>query len=188
MILSYFVLQAGKSVPAANISHALCRDRWGGRHDVNCLKLRTWKSLWDILGWFTVLVCHAVQFGLLQPLGWRCAECAVHHERNVREEQHHIYVARTSNNRVIAACDLYWCLLPQCEALRTCRSGFPTATGSKNSFRINFFRLQPIPIEKEDTVETVKAKISEASIFVNSTVEFNSFVADELNTYRTSFC
>jgi len=28
-----------------------------------------------------------------------------------------IYVARTSNNRVIAACDLYCCLLPQCGAL-----------------------------------------------------------------------
>jgi len=27
---------------------------------------------------------------VLQPLRWRCAECAVHHERNVREEQHHI--------------------------------------------------------------------------------------------------
>ena len=39
----------------------------------------------------------------------------------------HIYMARTSNNRVIAACDLYCCLLPQCEALRTCRSGFPIA-------------------------------------------------------------
>jgi len=25
---------------------------------------------------------------LLQPLRWRCAECAVHHEWNVREEQH----------------------------------------------------------------------------------------------------
>jgi len=35
-----------------------------------------------------------------------------------------IYVARTSNNRVIMACDLYCCLLPQCEALRTCRLGF----------------------------------------------------------------
>ena len=41
----------------------------------------------------------------------------------------HIYVARTSNNRVIMACDLYCCLLPRCEALRTCRSGFPIATG-----------------------------------------------------------
>ena len=30
----------------------------------------------------------------------------------------------TNNNRVIAAHDLYCCLLPQCEALRTCRSGF----------------------------------------------------------------
>ena len=36
-------------------------------------------------------------------------------------------MARTSNNRVIATCDLYCCLLPQCEALRTCRSGVPIA-------------------------------------------------------------
>ena len=41
--------------------------------------------------------------GVLQPLHWRCAECAVHHEQNVREEQHHTYVARTSNNRVISS-------------------------------------------------------------------------------------
>ena len=40
----------------------------------------------------------------------------------------HIYVARTSNNRVIVACDLYCCLLLQSEALRTCCSGFPIAT------------------------------------------------------------
>jgi len=39
-----------------------------------------------------------------------------------------IYVARTSNNRVIMACELYCCLLPQCEALRICRSGFPIVT------------------------------------------------------------
>ena len=65
---------------------------------------------------------------VLQPFRWRCAECAVHHEQNVREEQHHIYVARRSNNRVIAARDLYCYLLPQCEALRTFRSGFLIAT------------------------------------------------------------
>jgi len=40
----------------------------------------------------------------------------------------HIYVAWRSNNRVVVARDLYCCLLPQCEALRTCRSGFPIAT------------------------------------------------------------
>ena len=39
-----------------------------------------------------------------------------------------IYVARTRNNRVISSGDLYCCLLPRCEALRTCRSGFPIAT------------------------------------------------------------
>jgi len=46
----------------------------------------------------------------------------------VREEKHHIYVARTSNNRVISSGDLYCYLLPQCEALRTRRSGFPITT------------------------------------------------------------
>jgi len=30
--------------------------------------------------------------------------------------------------REIATHDLYCCLLPQCEAMRTCRSGFPIAT------------------------------------------------------------
>ena len=34
-----------------------------------------------------------VFFILLQPLLWRCVECAVHHERNAREEQH-IYTWR----------------------------------------------------------------------------------------------
>jgi len=41
----------------------------------------------------------------------------------------HIYVARTrSSNRVILSGDLYCCFLPQCEALRTCHSGFLIAT------------------------------------------------------------
>jgi len=71
---------------------------------------------------------------LSKPLRWRCVECVIHHERDVREEQHHIYVALTSNNRVIAAHDLYCCLLPQCEALRTCRSGFPIATVPNNRY------------------------------------------------------
>jgi len=40
----------------------------------------------------------------------------------------HVHVARKSNNRVILSGDPYCCLLPQCEGLRTCRSGFPIAT------------------------------------------------------------
>jgi len=30
----------------------------------------------------------AVSIGVLQPLRWRCVECVIHHERDVREEQH----------------------------------------------------------------------------------------------------
>jgi len=40
----------------------------------------------------------------------------------------HMYVPQTSNNTVIAAHDLYCCLLAQCEVLHICRSGFPIAT------------------------------------------------------------
>jgi len=64
---------------------------------------------------------------LLQPLRWCCVDCVIHHERDVREEQKYMYVTRTSNNRVISSGDLC-CCLPRCEALRTCRSGFPIAT------------------------------------------------------------
>jgi len=65
---------------------------------------------------------------MLQPLRWCWVDCVIHHDRDVREEQKYMHVARTSNNRVISSGDLYCCLLPQCEALRTCRSGFPIAT------------------------------------------------------------
>jgi len=67
---------------------------------------------------------------LLQPLRWCCVDCMIHQERDVREEQKYMYVTRTSNNRMISSGDLYCCLrlLPQCEALRICRSGFLIAT------------------------------------------------------------
>ena len=44
---------------------------------------------------------------LLQPLRWCCVDCMIHHERDVRYEQKYIYLARTSNNRVISSGDLY---------------------------------------------------------------------------------
>ena len=50
----------------------------------------------------------------------------------------YMYVARTSNNRVISSGDLYCCLLPRCEALRICRSGFPIATSWRKLTKISF--------------------------------------------------
>jgi len=70
---------------------------------------------------------------LLQPVGWHCVECANHHERDVYDGQTHIYVVQTSKNRVTSSGDLYCCLQPQCEALRTCCSGFMIATVSSLS-------------------------------------------------------
>ena len=61
---------------------------------------------------------------LLQPLRWHCVDCVIHHERDVHEEKHYMNAAQTSNNSVIMTCALYCCLLPQCDVLRICRSGF----------------------------------------------------------------
>jgi len=93
---------------------------------------------------------------LLQPLRWCWVKCVIYHERDVREEQYHTYMWREQaikewswrgssadinvwkierndqrTRRVIMACELYCCLLPQCEALRPCHSGFPIATVSR---------------------------------------------------------
>jgi len=76
------------------------------------------------------VVCCKKEGMLLQPLRWFCVDCVIHDERDVREEQKYMYVAQTSNNTVFSSGDLYCCLLPQCAALRTCRSGFPIATVS----------------------------------------------------------
>jgi len=65
---------------------------------------------------------------LLQLLQWCCVDCVIHHERDVREEQKYMYVARVSNSKRDCEHDLYCCLLPRCEALRACRSEFPVAT------------------------------------------------------------
>jgi len=34
------------------------------------------------------------QVVLLQPLRWCCVDCVIHHERDVREEQHDTYMWR----------------------------------------------------------------------------------------------
>jgi len=45
-----------------------------------------------------------------------------------------VCMARTTNKRVISSGNLYSYLLPQCEALRACRSGFLIATLLSGSF------------------------------------------------------
>jgi len=57
-----------------------------------------------------------------------------------------MYIARTNNNRVISSGDLYCCLLPQCEALCTCHSGFPIAAVS--SLSLDQFYLLGSPNSK----------------------------------------
>jgi len=55
-------------------------------------------------------------------LRWMCDSPRTGYARRITP----IYLARTSHNRVISSRDFYLCccLLPQCEALRTCRSAW----------------------------------------------------------------
>ena len=53
------------------------------------------------LFWSMIVCLLTVIVLLLQPLRWCCVDCMIHHQRDVREEQKYMYVARTSNNRVI---------------------------------------------------------------------------------------
>ena len=90
---------------------------------------------------------------VLQPLCWCCAECGVHHEQNMCEEQHHMDVAQTSNNSVIAVRDLCCCLLPQGEALSTCCSGFRIAplVVIYNVFHIKHGKLKTLTLLSDQT-------------------------------------
>jgi len=65
----------------------------------------------------------------------------------------YIYVARTRNNRVIMACELYCCLLPQCEALRIWRSEFPIATLPIGFYIKNKRGIRGIVLEKTFIVQ-----------------------------------
>ena len=61
--------------------------------------------------------------------GLKFCGCGVGADKKFQPTQDsNIYMVRTSNNRAIVVHDIYGCLLPQCEALHTCRSGFPITT------------------------------------------------------------
>ena len=81
----------------------------------------------------------------------------------------HTHVARTSNNRMIAACDFYCCLLPQCEASRTCRSGFPIPTIPCSLFilcwKMGGWQTRKYSPSQMPTSKLLKVPISHASSF-----------------------
>ena len=56
------------------------------KHDYQNQQLTIYKG--------TLLVKLSHKLVLLQPLRWCCVDCVIHHERDVREEQHHRYMWR----------------------------------------------------------------------------------------------
>ena len=55
-----------------------------------------------------------------------------------------IFVARASNSKKDCEHDLYCCLLPQCEVLRTCRSEFPIPTTTFLRFLTDLRCCEPL--------------------------------------------
>jgi len=68
----------------------------------------------------------------------------------------HLYVARTSRNRMSTTCDLYCCLLLKCEALRTCCSTFPITR--KRCFDQDVNVVPGEPSQKERAIGSVHCK------------------------------
>ena len=58
-----------------------------------------------------------------------------------------IYEERASNSKRDSEHDFYCCLLPQCEALCTCRSGFPIATIPSGFSLIGYIKRSYYPVE-----------------------------------------
>jgi len=46
------------------------------------------KSVCSYFSWYLYRKIVFSEVHLLQPLRWRCVDCVIHHERDVREEQH----------------------------------------------------------------------------------------------------
>ena len=70
---------------------------------------------------------------LLQPLHWRCIECVIYHERDLRKNNTHIYVARTSNNEglwhvisIVACCHSVKLCALAAQAFRSQQNGAVT--------------------------------------------------------------
>jgi len=51
-------------------------------------ELRIWRVFSNASAQFLGVDLLPISMVLLQPLRWRCVECVIHHERDVREEQH----------------------------------------------------------------------------------------------------
>jgi len=84
-----------------------------------------------------------------------------------------IYVARASNSKRDCEHDLYCCLLPQCEALRTCCSGFPIATLLSTTSALWFWRRIRFVVHFRD--EFLSFLCCETSCFKNNFSFFNQY-------------
>ena len=143
--------------------------------DVFVLPLNHCRNLFIHLSFMAFLasldiVCFVFRMSMINC--WYCCNLSLGVALNVQfatigmcvKNNTHKCVVRTSDNRVISSGVLCFCLLPQCEALRTCRSGFPTATISPLILVFNHFTID-VPSKYRESI----------SHFFISFVDFMSF-------------
>jgi len=58
---------------------------------------------------FSNATAYSYELVVLQTLWWCCVDCVIHHERDVREEQHHTYIWREQAiiERPLNKCSIY---------------------------------------------------------------------------------
>jgi len=72
----------------------------------------------------------------------------------------------TVTTRVISSGDLYCCLLPRCEALLTCRSGFPIATLLYNVLKISEGANAPLVARLASALQLYKSSLCNSKLCV----------------------
>ena len=89
---------------------------------------------------------------VLQPLRWCCVDCVIHHEWDVREEQKYMYVARTSNNRVIS-------IVACCHGAKLCAHAARDFRSQQNGAVTRMWRSCGVqPSHKERAIGVVRCK------------------------------
>jgi len=96
-------------------------------------------------------------FAVLQPFRWCCVHCVIHHERDVRKEQHHTYMWREQ-----AIIEWSWhvnSIVACCHSAKLCAYAARDFRSQQNGAVTRMWRLCWIqPSHKEHAIGVVRCK------------------------------
>jgi len=94
---------------------------------------------------------------VLQPLRWCWVDCVIHHERDVREEQHHTYMWREQ-----AIIEWSWCvnsIVACCHGAKLCAYAARDFRSQQNGAVTRMWRLCGVqPSHKERAISVIRCK------------------------------